>query len=94
MVDQNRLYAKPDAKVWADEFMAEFGDRREDIDEGLMIGWFANAMEQAVIHRQADAPPLSDIVEAPLLEHLESCDSGFCRDFNALMTAYQRLAGQ
>lgn len=44
MVDEKKLLGSPDAKVWAEEFMAEFGDRREDIDEGLMIGWFANAM--------------------------------------------------
>lgn len=33
-----------DAQKWADEFMAIFGERRDDIDSGLMIGWFANAI--------------------------------------------------
>jgi hypothetical protein len=44
-VNQERLLSTTDASVWAEEFMAEFGDRKQDIDEGLMIGWFANAIE-------------------------------------------------
>lgn len=36
--------ATMDAKVWADEFMRLFGDKRHEIDEGLMIAWFANAI--------------------------------------------------
>jgi hypothetical protein len=43
-VDEKRLYATSDASVWAEEFIKEFGPRKEDIDEGLMIGWFANAI--------------------------------------------------
>jgi hypothetical protein len=34
-----------DGAAWAREFMIRFADRREEIDEGLMIGWFANAIE-------------------------------------------------
>jgi hypothetical protein len=34
-----------DALVWAEYFMELFGDRRDEIDTGLMIGWFANAIE-------------------------------------------------
>jgi len=33
-----------DAKVWAVEFMNLFGEKREVIDEGLMIAWFASAI--------------------------------------------------
>src|SRR5688572_2805807 len=33
-----------DAADWAAEFMRLFGDKRDKIDEGLMIGWFANAL--------------------------------------------------
>ena len=33
-----------DARDWAEAFMKNFGDRKQDIDEGLMIGWFANAL--------------------------------------------------
>lgn len=32
-----------DAMVWAEEFMKNFGNRLNEIDTGLMIGWFANA---------------------------------------------------
>jgi hypothetical protein len=37
-------YGEFDASKWAEEFMRLFGDRLTDIDEGLMIGWFANAI--------------------------------------------------
>jgi len=33
-----------DASKWADEFMRLFGQRLQDVDEGLMLGWFANAI--------------------------------------------------
>lgn len=33
-----------DAKLWAQEFMRLFGERRQEIDEGLMLAWFANAI--------------------------------------------------
>lgn len=33
-----------DANVWAAEFMRLFQDRKEDIDHGLMLAWFANAI--------------------------------------------------
>lgn len=39
-----KLNGTMDAQVWAKEFMKNFGHRLEDIDEGLMIGWFANAI--------------------------------------------------
>ena len=42
-VDQERLYATTDAVVWADEFTKV----APEVDRGLMIGWFANAMEVA-----------------------------------------------
>lgn len=29
---------------WAEAFMKHFGHRKDDIDEGVMIGWFANAL--------------------------------------------------
>ena len=38
------LHSTTDAVVWAEEFMLNFSDRLEDIDEGLMIAWFANAI--------------------------------------------------
>lgn len=33
-----------DAHLWAKSFMSLYGNRLNEIDEGLMIGWFANAM--------------------------------------------------
>lgn len=42
-VDTERLYATTDAAVWAEEFAKVC----PEVDEGLMIGWFSNAMETA-----------------------------------------------
>lgn len=39
------LLATTDARVWASEFMERFADRRDEIDESLMLAWFANAIE-------------------------------------------------
>jgi len=47
-----------DAKLWAEDFMRRFSGRREDIDEGLMIAWFANAIMRGydeAMRRQAAA---------------------------------------
>ena len=33
-----------DGVVWAKEFMRLFGERRHEIDEALMIGWFCNSI--------------------------------------------------
>ena len=41
------IHSNPDASVWAKFFILtkQQNDwKTEDIDEGLMIGWFANAM--------------------------------------------------
>ena len=35
-----------DATVWAKAFVDRFGGIDERIDEALMIGWFANAIEK------------------------------------------------
>jgi len=40
-VDELRLRETTDARVWAEEFAKV----RPDVDRGLMIGWFANAIE-------------------------------------------------
>ena len=45
-VDTKRLYETADAAVWAEEFHKVC----PDVDEGLMIGWFANAMQTAKDH--------------------------------------------
>lgn len=51
-----RLYETTDAQVWAREWCAvarELEARGESvIDEGWMIGWFANAIENAKDHER------------------------------------------
>jgi len=46
--DQMELMRSTDAHVWASRFCARFGPKgsihQTPIDDGLMIGWFANAM--------------------------------------------------
>jgi hypothetical protein len=36
---------RTDGLSWASEFIKRFGDRPDEIDEDLMLGWFANAIE-------------------------------------------------
>jgi hypothetical protein len=45
-VSTERLYGTTDASVWAEEFAKVC----PDVDEGFMIGWFANAMQTAESH--------------------------------------------
>ena len=51
-----KLFSSPDAMIWAQEWcriardIEASDDGREVIDEGWMIGWFANAMCVAVDH--------------------------------------------
>ncbi len=52
------------AKLWAEEFMRLFGERRQDIDEGLMIGWFANAMQAGEHHYRRKCDELQEQVVA------------------------------
>lgn len=37
--------AGTDGTLWAKEFMKLFEDKKDKIDESLMIGWFCNAIE-------------------------------------------------
>lgn len=39
------LIQTTDARMWATEFMARWQHRLEEVDEGLMLVWFANAIE-------------------------------------------------
>lgn len=41
----NELLQTSDAQQWAREFIARFGAKLVEIDEGLMLAWFANAIE-------------------------------------------------
>jgi hypothetical protein len=38
------LHEDMDAKRWAQTFMDKHGDRLEEIDEDLLVSWFANAI--------------------------------------------------
>ena len=49
-MDKANLNGTTDAAVWASEFMRLFGQRLNEIDEGLMIGWFANAIMAGYDH--------------------------------------------
>ncbi len=53
-VDTDRLYSTTDGRVWA----AEFAKVRPDVDEGLMIGWFANCAENAKDHARRASKPV------------------------------------
>jgi hypothetical protein len=47
MIYDMSIHTNPDAQAWAKFFIKtknEMGWTEQDIDEGLMIGWFANAM--------------------------------------------------
>ena len=46
-MDEIDLHATTDAMIWAEEFVRLKNENNwslEDIDEGLMVSWFANAM--------------------------------------------------
>lgn len=62
-----RLYASADAQVWAEEFVK----MNPHMDEGTMIGWFANAMQTAIdlTTRKLDSQL---VIPADLRRHLES----------------------
>lgn len=60
----------PDAMVWAEKFVEmhkgkEIGS--EDVDAGLMVGWFANAMATQItpkkVHDATEVPLMLDIIE-------------------------------
>lgn len=44
VTDPDKLTQTIDASVWAKTFMEMFKDRHEEIDEELMLTWFANAI--------------------------------------------------
>lgn len=48
-----------DAQKWAQAFVQHKKQNNwtlEDIDEGLLIGWFANAIEHSEMVRHPDSP--------------------------------------
>ena len=57
------IHNNPDAQAWAKFFMATVNKQEwfiDDIDEGLMIGWFANAMMAMHDHLKREWVGLTD----------------------------------
>lgn len=54
-----KLIGEFDATVWADEFCRRFSVTRiadgEAMDEGLMLGWFANAIMAGYDHARKES---------------------------------------
>ena len=47
-----------DASLWAKQFIRMFGDRKDEIDEGLMLGWFSNAIMCGYDHARRESKDL------------------------------------
>jgi len=57
------IHNNPDAQAWAKFFMATVNKQEwciDDIDQGLMIGWFANAMMAMHDHVKREWVGLTD----------------------------------
>jgi hypothetical protein len=57
------IHSNPDAQAWAKFFMATVKEKEwciDDIDEGLMLGWFANAMMAMHDHLKREWVGLTD----------------------------------
>lgn len=52
-VDERALRETTDAAAWAKAFLEEIDQPNVEVDFGLMVGWFANAIEtaKASVHR-------------------------------------------
>lgn len=51
MPDEINIEKEDSAEEWAREFMLMHGKKLHEINESLMIGWFANAIERAHDYR-------------------------------------------
>ena len=61
-----------DAVRWAREFMRLFGQRLHEVDESLMVGWFANAIMRGWDEARWKAKREQEGEKAPVNEHLLS----------------------
>ncbi len=61
-----------DAKVWAVEFIRIFDKRRDEIEEGLMIAWFASSIMAGYDEANRRAEKKHNQEEVKLLESLKS----------------------
>lgn len=50
--DQTGPLPSFDARDWAAAFMEKFSHRKNEIDESVMLGWFANALMRGYDERQ------------------------------------------
>ncbi len=57
VVDSSRLIGEFSAQIWAEEFKKLF----PQIDEGLMLGWFANAIMAGYDYRAVEVPSVEEI---------------------------------
>ena len=81
------IHSNPDAQSWAKFFidtLAEQSWRIEDIDEGLMTGWFANAMMAMHDHIKREWVGLTDEeFEKVLAKYNEALPMVVCRAIEA-----------
>lgn len=70
--EEINLHSTMDASVWAEEFIRIFAHRRDEIDEGLMIGWFANSIMTGYDHATSKFRGEIETLRA----QLEKCDEG------------------
>ena len=82
---QHTLMGTDDAMVWAEEFCRifdgkevsthEFADGTVVVDPGLMVGWFANAMQVAIdLHAGREAARQPNVAPQRSIEHPEDWD--------------------
>lgn len=85
-----KLHETTDAVVWAKEFMRIFEDRKQDIDESLMISWFANSictaedlLSSKINHKLYNAYDIIKLLEQDheLKPYVETYDNGNTQDF-------------
>jgi hypothetical protein len=90
----NDLLQTTDVVVWAKEFMELFGDRKNEIDEGLMIAWFANALCCGMDHqRWKMEPKLAKLKQLilytdPIVSHLECMTEAQCLQWTEYLRCF------
>jgi hypothetical protein len=80
------IHGNPDAQAWAKFFVATAKEQKwciDDIDEGLMIAWFANAMMAMHDHVKREenggAPqPTGDSLSPNEIVRPQNCGTGYC----------------
>lgn len=63
-----------DGQLWAQEFLKMWGDKFEEVDEGLMIAWFANSIMSGWDNKSWSLPKRDEI--------LGLCAQGYCTPRN------------